>query len=167
MDPHAVIWSALSKGRTSESVPLVYNLTGADEKQVVPVRKFKEQHVSNATEEEFVPPGIWKTNWINKHKNVVPAVVVVFFDLEWGAEDWEKQQAECAATINDLREQMRRPGAAEQPQQPGGRPTKLVAILLQKETLAEGNPLVEERAVSLRVSRCTFDLHSPQRQCVF
>ena len=47
--------------------------------------------------------GILKSNWVNKHKHLVPAVVVVFFDLEWSAENWDERQAECAEVMKTLR----------------------------------------------------------------
>ena len=38
-----------------------------------------------------------------QHKNEVPSVVVMFFDLEWQAEDWSTREAECAELINGIR----------------------------------------------------------------
>lgn len=45
-----------------------------------------------------------RANWLHKHKTAVPSVVVAFFGLEWGADDWSKREAECAATIKALRD---------------------------------------------------------------
>lgn len=30
---------------------------------------------------QYVPDGLWKSNWIKKHRSAVPSVVVAFFDL--------------------------------------------------------------------------------------
>jgi len=74
------------------------------------------------------------------------------------AEDWETREAECAKTINELRDSM------------DGRSTRVVAVLMQEKPLADGDPMVEERAVSLRnacllkTRSSLFALPSPVRQ---
>ena len=157
------------------------------------------QDKRDPTDDDVVPSGIIKSNWVKKHRNAVPSVVVAFFDLDWQvrvthclyhcvpkltlasstdrqraspralregarrlmltgallrycahaspmdrmattrqAEDWETREAECAKTINELRDSM------------DGRSTRVVAVLMQEKPLADGDPMVEERAVSLR-----------------
>lgn len=58
------------------------------------------------TDEDYVPPGILKRNWVPKHKNVIPSVVVAFFDLEWQDENWTDREAHCAKVIDELRSAM-------------------------------------------------------------
>jgi len=134
---HKKVWSALVKGRQEDNVPLQYQLV-SDTKAVFPERKEKVKRHSVATDEDYIPDGIIKANWVKKHKEAVPSVVVIFFNLEWQAEDWATREEECADLINGIRT------AAQ------GRYTRLVAVLLQANPLADGDPLVEERAVSLR-----------------
>ena len=38
-----------------------------------------------------------------KHLHAIPAVVVLFFELEWDADNWQARQAECARTIKETR----------------------------------------------------------------
>ena len=53
--------------------------------------------------EWFIPKGILKTNWMNKHLNSVPAVAVVFIDLEWDAAEWNERKMECSARVQAVR----------------------------------------------------------------
>ncbi|XP_045142506.1 trafficking protein particle complex subunit 11 [Echinops telfairi] len=56
--------------------------------------------------EWYIPKGILKTGWMNKHLNLVPALVVVFYELDW-----------------------------DEPQQSlQGRNTKVAVVLIQKKT---------------------------------
>eukprot|EP00041_Stephanoeca_diplocostata_P028161 m.788348 g.788348 ORF g.788348 m.788348 type:complete len:1358 (-) comp23316_c0_seq8:298-4371(-) len=135
--PHQNVWAALTEGRTQESVPLNYALA-EETSTVFPLRKKKVLRQTDFTDEDYVPPGILKQNWVTKHKHVVPSVVVAFFDLEWQDENWTDREASCAKVINELRSAM------------NGRHTRLVAVLMQESPLPDGDPLVEERAVSLR-----------------
>jgi hypothetical protein len=50
-----------------------------------------------------VPKGILKTNWLFKHINLVPSLVVVFFDLDWDEPNWKERQMECATKIDLIR----------------------------------------------------------------
>jgi hypothetical protein len=50
-----------------------------------------------------VPKGILKTNWLFKHLNLVPSLVVVFFDLDWDEPNWKERQMECATKIDLIR----------------------------------------------------------------
>eukprot|EP00040_Diaphanoeca_grandis_P015772 m.80876 g.80876 ORF g.80876 m.80876 type:complete len:639 (-) comp25358_c0_seq2:213-2129(-) len=135
--PHQEVWAALTQGRTPESVPLSYQLV-KNPNSVFPKRKTKKQQDTNVTDDDVVPLGILKSNWVNKHRSCIPSVVVVFFNLDWQSEDWATREAECAKTINELRTAM------------DGRFTRLVAVLMLQNPLEDGHPLVEERAVSLR-----------------
>ncbi len=50
-----------------------------------------------------MPKGILKTNWLFKHLNLVPSLVVVFFDLDWDEPNWKERQMECATKIDLIR----------------------------------------------------------------
>ena len=122
---------------SSSRAELYYERTGVE--NIFPARKARAARPTGLTEEAYEPPGILPRTWARKHRTMIPSVIVVFFDLEWGAEDWESRTAECAAVVSGLRGQI------------NGRATKLVAVLLQTGTPqpAEG-VTVEERAISLR-----------------
>lgn len=40
---------------------------------------------------------------MNKHLTMVPAVVVVFFDLDWDEPLWKEKQMECATRVEIVR----------------------------------------------------------------
>ena len=47
--------------------------------------------------------GILRHNWLRKHSQELPAVVVFFFDLEWDDPQWEEKVTECASKIKVIR----------------------------------------------------------------
>lgn len=53
--------------------------------------------------EWYIPKGILKSGWMNKHLTMVPAVVVVFFDLDWDEPLWKEKQMECATRVEIVR----------------------------------------------------------------
>ena len=40
---------------------------------------------------------------MNKHLNSVPAVAVVFIDLEWDAAEWNERKMECSARVQAVK----------------------------------------------------------------
>lgn len=53
--------------------------------------------------EFYVPKGILKTHWMKKHLDALPALVVVFYDLDWNDPQWKEKQAECASRVSSIR----------------------------------------------------------------
>ena len=53
--------------------------------------------------ESYVPAGILKKLWMNKHTQEVPSVLVVFFDLDWKDPDWDAKMLECASRVEVVR----------------------------------------------------------------
>lgn len=53
--------------------------------------------------EWYIPKGILKTGWMNKHLNLVPALVVVFYELDWDEPQWKEKQSECATRVEIVR----------------------------------------------------------------
>lgn len=51
----------------------------------------------------YVPKGILKTNWLSKHLTEVPAVAVLFVDLDWDSPQWTEKRLECANKLEILR----------------------------------------------------------------
>lgn len=51
----------------------------------------------------YVPKGILKTNWLSKHLTEVPAVAVLFVDLDWDSPQWTEKRLECANKLDILR----------------------------------------------------------------
>lgn len=53
--------------------------------------------------EWYIPKGILKTSWMNKHLNMVPALVVLFYELDWDEVQWKEKQLECATKVEIVR----------------------------------------------------------------
>lgn len=53
--------------------------------------------------EWYLPKGMLKVGWMRKHLEELPAVVAVFFELEWNESDWEEKAAECAERVDRVR----------------------------------------------------------------
>ncbi|KAF6770450.1 hypothetical protein AHF37_11340, partial [Paragonimus kellicotti] len=89
--------------------------------------------------EWLLPKGILKTGWIRKHLEEIPAVVAVFYDLDWNANQWEEKSTECAQRVETVRSKL------------AGRDCKLVVVLIQKRPpLPSGeDPVAMERAQAL------------------
>ncbi|KAL5018539.1 hypothetical protein ScPMuIL_004261 [Solemya velum] len=115
------------------------------------LQSFYPEHVLRRlpkTEEEFWEMkhleyrdwrGILKHGWMNKQLNMVPSVVVVFYDLDWDENMWKEKQMECATRVEIVRNSLQ------------GRGTKVAVVLIQKNApLPPGEDVVAaERAASL------------------
>ena len=72
---------------------------------------------------------------MSKHLNELPAVVVIFFELDWSDVDWNEKKLECAGRVESVRTTL------------AGRGTKLAVVLIQKEPAA-GLPSEDTQAGS-------------------
>ncbi len=70
--------------------------------------------------EWYIPKGILKTTWMKKHLEEIPAVVVIFFDLDWDENLWKERQMECATRVEIVRNSLL------------GRGTRVAVVLIQK-----------------------------------
>ncbi|VDK32388.1 unnamed protein product [Taenia asiatica] len=82
-----------------------------------PYSKAKPKHSSQY--EWYLPKGLLKRQWMKKHLEELPAVVVVFFDLEGNDRSWADKVKECARRVELVRSNLI------------SRATKLVVTLLQ------------------------------------
>ena len=64
---------------------------------------WKTLHLQRTSYEWYIPKGILKTSWMKKHLELVPSVVVVFFDLDWDEGLWKEKQMECATKVEIVR----------------------------------------------------------------
>ena len=60
-------------------------------------------HTQRTSYEDHVPLGILKVGWLHKHTQLLPALVVFFFDLDWSDPQWEEKQTECVSKIQVIR----------------------------------------------------------------
>ena len=49
--------------------------------------------------EWFIPKGILKRNWMVKHLFELPAVVVVWMELDWNEPNWNEKRLELASRV--------------------------------------------------------------------
>ncbi|XP_069136567.1 trafficking protein particle complex subunit 11-like [Argopecten irradians] len=130
---HKLIWNSFFNNRRSDRVPLQFKVTAGDH-EYPKCRTNKRQSY-----EWYIPKGVLKKSWMNKHLNQVPAVVVVFYDLDWDEHLWKEKQMECATRVEIVRNSLLNRG------------TKVAVVLIQKNApLPPGEDVVAaERAASL------------------
>lgn len=92
--------------------------------------------------EWYHPKGILKRNWILKHLHVLPAVIVLFQDLEWNDPQWTEKQYQCVSMMQTLKTMIQ------------GRNTKLAIVLLQRNTTASGN---DDDRLSTLAAKCEIN----------
>uniref|UniRef100_A0A5K3FH57 Foie-gras_1 domain-containing protein n=1 Tax=Mesocestoides corti TaxID=53468 RepID=A0A5K3FH57_MESCO len=108
---HASVWKGFSQNRRSDRAPLKFKNLPLDHAYPKTQPKY----------EWYLPKGLLKRNWMKKHLDELPAVVVVFFDLEWNEKDWHEKVKECVGRVNIVRSNLI------------SRPTKVVVVLLQSK----------------------------------
>ncbi|XP_076233472.1 trafficking protein particle complex subunit 11 gry isoform X2 [Calliopsis andreniformis] len=109
---HRSIWDAFSNNRRLDSSAIQFKLLS-------PIHEFPTVKPKRNSYEWYIPKGILKRNWMNKYLNEVPAVVVVFYDLDWNDPQWNEKKMECASKVQTLRTALE------------GRSTKIAVVLIQ------------------------------------
>uniref|UniRef100_A0A8C5B8P5 Trafficking protein particle complex subunit 11 n=1 Tax=Gadus morhua TaxID=8049 RepID=A0A8C5B8P5_GADMO len=129
---HRAIWDAFCANRRADRVPISFKVLAGD-------HEYPKCRTKRTSYEWYIPKGILKTGWMNKHLNLVPALVVLFYELDWDDPQWKEKQSECATKVEIVRTSLQ------------GRNTKVAVVLIQKKTpLPPGEDLVaSERASSL------------------
>ncbi|XP_058506254.1 trafficking protein particle complex subunit 11 [Solea solea] len=129
---HRAIWDAFCANRRADRVPISFKVLPGD-------HEYPKCRTKRTSYEWYIPKGILKTGWMNKHLNLVPALVVLFYELDWDDPQWKEKQSECATKVEIVRTSLQ------------GRNTKVAVVLIQKKTpLPPGEDLVaSERAAAL------------------
>ncbi|XP_052268585.1 trafficking protein particle complex subunit 11-like isoform X2 [Dreissena polymorpha] len=130
---HKSIWDSFYNNRRLDRVPLQFQVVPGDH-EYPKCRTNKRQSY-----EWYIPKGILKSGWMKKHLTQVPAVAVMFFDLDWDDAMWKEKQMECSTRVEIVRNSLQ------------GRGTKVSVVLIQKNApLPPGEDVVAaERAASL------------------
>ncbi|KAJ8917803.1 hypothetical protein NQ315_010709 [Exocentrus adspersus] len=139
---HKAIWETFSSNRRVERAPVFFKLiSNAYE---FPVCKPKR-----SSYDWYIPKGILKKNWMNKHLYEIPAVIVIFYDLDWNDPQWSEKMIECASRVQSMR------AALE------GRNSRITVVLIQNTLpLPAGEDLLaSERAIAL-CSSCELNSQS-------
>uniref|UniRef100_A0A182Q4N5 Trafficking protein particle complex subunit 11 n=1 Tax=Anopheles farauti TaxID=69004 RepID=A0A182Q4N5_9DIPT len=136
---HKTVWDAFNNAKKPDSESIQYKL-------LPPHYEFPVSKPKHQSYEWYTPKGILKRNWMLKHLHVLPAVVVLFQDLEWNDPKWTEKQLQCAATIQVLKNSLQ------------GRNTRIAIALLQRGNhLQQGEDmLASERAAQL-TSNCDIN----------
>ncbi|XP_054273779.1 trafficking protein particle complex subunit 11 [Macrosteles quadrilineatus] len=143
---HRIVWEALANSRRQDRSAVHFKLLG-------PVHEFPTMKPKRNSYEWYIPKGILKRNWMKKHLKEIPAVVVIFYDLDWDDPDWPEKKIECTSRVQSIR------AALE------GRNTKLGVVLIQHKAplpVAEDTVAVERAAALCAASdispKCLFVL---------
>ena len=67
----------------------------------------------------FIPDGIIKSGWLEKHLERVPSLVCLFVDLEWTDPNWNARLGEIVSKLKVLRQLL------------ANRRTQLTIVLMQ------------------------------------
>lgn len=138
---HKTIWDAFSANRKIERTALNFKLLPIGTE--FPVAKPKTRSY-----EWYHPKGILKRNWLTKHLNILPSVVVLFQNLEWSDPQWTEKQLQCASHVQSIKNSLQ------------GRNTQLIVVLIQKgsggQSTQNDDLLSSERAANL-TSMCDIN----------
>ncbi|MGH0122145.1 UNVERIFIED_CONTAM: hypothetical protein FKN15_042916 [Acipenser sinensis] len=93
---HRAIWDAFCANRRADRVPISFKVLPGD-------HEYPKCRTKRTSYEWYIPKGILKTGWMNKHLNLVPALVVVFYELDWDEAQWKEKQSECATKVEIVR----------------------------------------------------------------
>ncbi|KAK7812371.1 hypothetical protein U0070_023281 [Myodes glareolus] len=129
---HRAVWDAFCANRRADRVPISFKVLPGD-------HEYPKCRSKRTSYEWYIPKGILKTGWMNKHLNLVPALVVVFYELDWDEPQWKEKQSECATRVEIVRQSLQ------------GRNTKVAVVLIQKKApLPPGEDVIaSERAAAL------------------
>lgn len=140
---HKSVWDAFVNNRRHDRVPLKFKVFEGDHEY--PKCRSKQR----TSYEWYIPKGILKTSWMNKHLNLVPAVVVLFFDLDWDEPMWKERQMECATRVEIVRNSLL------------GRGTKVAVVLIQKNApLPPGEDVIATERASALCNACELSMKS-------
>uniref|UniRef100_A0A3Q2EE88 Trafficking protein particle complex subunit 11 n=1 Tax=Cyprinodon variegatus TaxID=28743 RepID=A0A3Q2EE88_CYPVA len=89
---HRAIWDAFCANRRADRVPISFKVLPGD-------HEYPKCRTKRTSYEWYIPKGILKTGWMNKHLNLVPALVVLFYELDWDDPQWKEKQSECATRV--------------------------------------------------------------------
>ncbi|CAL8120333.1 unnamed protein product [Orchesella dallaii] len=96
---HRGIWEVIkSKPGTKDFQPTYVNVSLNHK---FPVKKEKNEPI-----ETYAPVGMVKSNWLQKHLQQVPSVVVVCFYIDWSEQYWNDKKTECANKIKELKAEL-------------------------------------------------------------
>lgn len=91
---HKSIWETFNN--RTDKAPILYKIISNTHK--FPVIKPKRNSY-----DWYIPKGILKRNWLGKYLYEVPAIIVIFYDLDWKDSLWNEKMIECASKVQSMR----------------------------------------------------------------
>ncbi|XP_014662309.1 PREDICTED: trafficking protein particle complex subunit 11-like [Priapulus caudatus] len=139
---HKLIWDAFSNNRRPDRVPIHFKDLPGD-------HEYPKLKQKKAAYDWIIPRGILKSIWLRKHLYEIPAVVVVFFELDWDEHLWNEKRMECATLVEVIRTSLQ------------GRPSKVAVVLIQKNTpLPPGEDVIAAERAAQLCTACSLSAKS-------
>ena len=139
---HKSIWDAFSNNRRHDRLNLSFACLEGDHQY--PAAKAKRMSY-----DWYIPKGLLKTEWMKKHLQKVPSVVVVFFELDWDDLAWRERHLACASRVEVVRTSLQK------------RTTKVAVVLIQKSSpLPPGEDMVAAERAAALCSACNLSAKS-------
>ena len=111
---HQLVWDAFVNNRGQNRVPIKIACLPGD-------HSYPKKKTTRTSYDWYIPKGLLKSKWMDKHLNRVPAVVAIFIELEWDDPAWQERHQACASRVQVVRASLQ------------GRNTKLCVVLLQNQ----------------------------------
>ena len=132
---HRKVWDVFTSNRGLDRHSLHFvNISGTSGSDFPPIKPKKANY------EWYVPKGLLKKNWINKHQNVIPSVVVLFFELNWQDPEIKDKSRICGEKVEQMRTALQ------------GRGTKISVVLMQEESSRGENDSVTSFCTQCEIS---------------
>ena len=139
---HKSIWDAFSNNRRHDRLHLSFACLEGD-------HQYPQSKTKRMSYDWYIPKGLLKTGWMKKHLSQVPAVVVVFFELDWDDLAWRERHLACASRVQVVRSSLQ------------GRTTKVAVVLIQKSSpLPPGEDMVAAERAAALCSACDLSAKS-------
>ncbi|EFP04454.1 hypothetical protein CRE_25710 [Caenorhabditis remanei] len=122
--PHHNAVVGVFRNRTTEKPPLQIRVVSG-ELDIPPKR-----------EEKGFDKGILRREWPLKYLDKVPALIVVFIDLEWNHPSWDEKKTEAESKVASIRASLRHG-------------TKVALVLIQQKSTSVSDNLAADRAHEL------------------
>lgn len=139
---HRSIWDAFSNNRRPDRVSVTLKCLPGD-------HAYPKCKTKRSSYDWYIPKGLLKTEWMQKHLYQVPSVVVIFFELDWDDAAWKERHVMCASRVQVVRSALQ------------GRSTKVAVVLIQNSTpLPPGENLVAAERAATLCSACELSAKS-------
>jgi tetratricopeptide (TPR) repeat protein len=139
---HRMIWHTFAVDRRPDRVPVNFQCLPGD-------HEYPKANPKKPTYDGYIPRGVLKRNWAKKHLQQVPAVLALFYDLDWEDQQWKERQMECASRVESMRAGLQ------------GRNTRIALVLIQsRSTNPSGDDVVARERAAMLCNACKLSSNS-------